>query len=113
MPTTKTKIKQNKKQAVAAPSGNNKWPIVPVVLLTALLVLASSLGVVYSTHKTRVATRTLEELRREENALQVMSGQYLLEKSSWAAYSRVEDIAARKLNMKVPQAENTVLVYSR
>lgn len=89
------------------------WKSTLLVMLILFSVLASSFGVVYSTYKARVATRTLEDLRREANALQVMSGQYMLEKSSWAAYTRIEDVATKKLNMKVPQADDTVLVYNR
>lgn len=92
-----------------------KTPLVlPVVfLLLWMFSFSSALGVVYSTYKSRKATQVLEELRREANGLQVMSGQYLLEKSSWAAYSRVEQIAQSELNMKIPIPEQTVLVYRK
>ena len=75
--------------------------------------LASSIAVVYSTYESRKATQKLEELRIEANALQVMSGQLLLEKSSWSNYSRVERIALKKLNMLTPELDKTVLVYRR
>lgn len=71
----------------------------------------SAIGVVYSTWQARNATQALEELRRQENGLQVVSGQLLLEKSSWAAYNRVEELAQTKLNMRVAEPEKTVLVY--
>lgn len=72
---------------------------------------ASAIGVVYSTWQSRKATQALEELRRQENGLQVVSGQLLLEKSSWAAYNRVEDVAQNKLKMRVAEPDRTVLVY--
>lgn len=88
--------------------------VLPVVFLFLWMVsFSSALGVVYSTYKARKATQVLEELRREASGLQVMSGQYLLERSSWAAYSRVEQIAQNELNMKVPIPEQTVLVYRK
>ncbi len=88
--------------------------VLPVVfLLLWMFSFGSALGVVYSTYKARKATQVLEELRREASGLQVMSGQYLLEKSSWAAYSRVEQIAQSELNMKIPIPEQTVLVYRK
>jgi len=37
----------------------------------------------------------------------------MLEKSSWAAYSRVETIARDKLGMHPPLTEQTVLVYRK
>lgn len=86
--------------------------IKPVIALVLWLVcFASAIGVVYSTWQARKATQALEELRRQENGLQVVSGQLLLEKSSWAAYTRVEELAENKLNMRVAEPDKTVLVY--
>lgn len=88
-----------------------KWikPLAFVVLWVATL--ATALGVVFSSFQARKATDELETLRREASGLEVTSGQYLLEKSSWAAYSRVEKMASSKLNMIVPSPDKTVLVY--
>ncbi len=76
-----------------------------------LTCVATALAVAYSTFQARKATQELELLRREFTQLQVASGQYLLEKSTWAAYSRVEKIAFDELGMKVPESEKTILVY--
>ena len=84
-------------------------PVLAIVLW--LLCLVSAIAVVYSTFQSRRAIDSLEELRREENGLQVISGQLMLEKSSWAAYTRVEEIAESKLGMSVAEPEKTVLVY--
>lgn len=73
-------------------------------------VFGSAMGVVYSAFQSRQATHELESLRKESNNLQVRSGQYMLEKSTWAAYSRVEEIAVKKLKMHIPESSNTVLV---
>lgn len=95
-------------------NAKNRTLVLPIVFLFLwMLSFGSALGVVYSTYQARKATQVLEELRREASGLQVMSGQYLLEKSSWAAYSRVEQIAQSELNMKVPIPEQTVLVYRK
>lgn len=85
-------------------------------LVFTLLWLASvvtAMGVVYSTYQSRKATQELESLRIEASGLQIMSGQYLLEKSSWSAYSRVEQIAAKQLKMVAPEPDKTVLVYRK
>lgn len=74
------------------------------------LCISSAFGVVYSTFETRSATHELEELRREAASLKVTSGQYLLEQSSLASYSRIEHIAKKRLGMLDPSAEQTVLV---
>lgn len=75
--------------------------------------VASALAVVYSTFESRKAIQRLETLRREESDLRVMSGQLLLEKSSWSSYVRVEKVAQEKLRMRVPESEQTVLVYKK
>lgn len=64
--------------------------------------VVSALAVVYESHLARKATSDLENARRELNALQVESGQLLLEKSSMTAYSRVENVAGSQLHMINP-----------
>lgn len=73
--------------------------------------VATAIGVVYSAYAARKATQELEVLRRESTGLQVESGKYLLEKSTWAAYARIEEIATTKLHMQVPESNKTVLVF--
>ncbi|WP_245929363.1 cell division protein FtsL [Agarilytica rhodophyticola] len=92
-------------------SGKLALPILAIMLW--LFSVGSAMGVVYSTYESRKATQKLEELRREASGLRVMSGKFLLEKSSWAAYSRVEKIAFDELNMFVPENEKTILVYKK
>ncbi len=70
--------------------------------------VVSALGVVCQTHKARGATESLEATRREMNDLQVESGQLALEKSSLAAYSRVESMAFEQLHMVNPQNQRLV-----
>lgn len=73
-------------------------------------VTASAIGVVFATHKSRVATDELETLRNQASNLHVESGQFLLERSTLAAYSRVEDIAIRQLGMTVPNIDTVVII---
>lgn len=83
--------------------------LITVVVLW-LAVLTSALAIVYVTYDTRVKFNELETLRREENQLQVVWGQYLLEESTWAAYGRVEKLAQEKLEMDVPNAEDIIMI---
>ncbi|MGH1439244.1 MAG: cell division protein FtsL [Cellvibrionaceae bacterium] len=82
--------------------------IVLVVLWLALI--TSSFGVVYVTYDTRVKFNLLETLRREQNQLQIVWGQYLLEESTWAGYGRVERVAEEKLLMQIPDSEKIIMV---
>lgn len=75
-----------------------------------LLVMVSALGVVHSTHRARLATHELEKLRHEAADLHAESGQLMLERSSLAAYARVEQLALKKLDMTVPVIDQVVIV---
>lgn len=82
------------------------------VVIAALwgLITCSALAVVYVAHCARTATHELEMLRHRAADLHVESGQYLLEKSSLSAYSRIEEQAVQKLEMTVPDPDQVVLV---
>lgn len=73
----------------------------------------SALVVVYCTYSVRQSTQALEMLRQEEARLQVVSGQYRLEQSSYAEYSRIETEAKKKLNMINPNPSDIILVYRK
>lgn len=75
-----------------------------------LFVMGSALSVVYVTHRARLATHELEKLRHTAADLHAESGQLLLEKSSLAAYARVEQLAIKELNMTVPEIDQVVIV---
>lgn len=77
------------------------------------LIMGSGLGVIYSTHLSRQLFNELESKRRVTSELHVEWGQYLLEQSTWASYTRVERIAAERLNMKHPAPENMVVIRRR
>jgi len=52
----------------------------------------------------------LESMRRQAAELQVEWGQYLLEQSAWAAYSRIERLALQDLDMIIPDSGKIVMV---
>ena len=81
-----------------------------LVFILWVAVTGSAIGVVYVSYATRVQFNALETLRREQNQLQVVWGQYLLEESAWATYGRIENLAQEKLSMQVPTAEHIIMV---
>ena len=89
-------------------------PLAPWALLLLLClwiaVVISALRVVAVTHQVRKQVNQLETLRREAAQLQVEWGQYLLEESTWSAYSRIELIATKQLGMIAPTPERVVMV---
>lgn len=78
-----------------------------------LAIMVSGVGVVYATHLSRQLFSELETKRRLTSDLHVEWGQYLLEQSTWAAYSRVERIAAEELDMQTPAYEKIVIIQQR
>lgn len=78
--------------------------------ITLAAVCMTALGVVYSTHKSRLLLNELQALENERNSLQVEWGQLLLEQSSLISQGRVEDIAKAELRMVIPGKENIVVV---
>lgn len=81
-----------------------------VIVLLWVATIISALAVVATTQVVRRDVNTLETLRREAAQLQVQWGQYLLEQSTWAAYSRVENAAISELNMMAPTPEDMVMI---
>jgi cell division protein FtsL len=101
----KLRLKQN--QRAITPG------MILAIALLWLLVLISALAVVASTQQVRRQTDDLEVLRKQASQLQVQWGQYLLERSTWAAYGRVEHIAVSELNMKAPVSDEIVMIPAR
>ncbi|MDO3382798.1 cell division protein FtsL [Gilvimarinus algae] len=93
--------------AAGAGAKSGQWVLVALLWLACLI---SALAVVSVTQQVRRETDRLESLRRESAELEVQWGQYLLEQSTWASYSRVEKKAREELDMHVPEAEHIILV---
>ncbi|AQQ68499.1 cell division protein FtsL [Microbulbifer agarilyticus] len=74
------------------------------------LVMASALGVVHTTHQSRVLTAQLEQAQRYRDELRYEQERLLLERGAWSAYSRIEQVAKEKLEMHAPGPSERVLV---
>lgn len=90
--------------------GRSSRAIGLLVSILWFLVLCSALSVVYISHNCRELYGDLSSLEQEKNSLQVEWGKYLLEQSSWAALSRIEQLAGSRLKMRTPHADEIVLV---
>lgn len=78
--------------------------------LLLLLVSASSLGVIYSTYKSRQLFSEVQVQHRESMRLEEQWGRLLLEQSTWSSHSRVEGLARTKLGMVVPDPSTMIVV---
>lgn len=80
------------------------------LIVLVLSVMGSALGVIVSTFENRRYLAELESLRKDARNMQVLWGQYLVEKNTWAAYGRVHDMAEQELGMQAPQTDKIVVV---
>lgn len=78
-----------------------------------LALIASALGVVDTTQRSRTLTAQLGEAQRRGDELRFEQERLLLELSAWSAYSRIEQLAREKLQMQVPAASEQVLVAEK
>ena len=74
------------------------------------LVVACALAVITAQHRARLAFVALEAAQDAAKKLEEEWTQLQLEQSTWARNKRVESIAASRLEMRLPDASNTVVV---
>ncbi len=78
--------------------------------LLASLLLSSAIALVYVQHRHRALYVELQSLQRERDALEVEWGKLQLEQSTWATHERIESLARKRLELRVPPLNETVLV---
>lgn len=78
--------------------------------LLSLAVLFSAVAVVYAKYASRKHFVELQSLRAEREAVDVEWGRLRLEQSTWATHSRVERIARNKLDMRLPVADEVMVI---
>lgn len=81
-----------------------------VMLLILMLVVATALGVIFSSHQSRQLFGDLLQYSREKSRLEEEWGRLLLEQSTWASHSRIERLAKSELHMIVPNPESIIVV---
>lgn len=97
----------------SAPSRQGAWRLgwrQWLVALLIVLVLVSALGVIASAHLTRVQYARLQRLETQQDKLQTEWGRLLLEESTWSAPSRIERLAAERLEMRVPDVSHIEVI---
>lgn len=77
--------------------------------LLVVLVLISSISVVYAKHNGRTEFISLQKLEKQRDHLNEEWGRLLLEESTWAGPSSIEKQASLRLNMIVPTAAMTMV----
>jgi len=80
------------------------------LMLLAVSVFFSAIGVVYSIHESRKLFVQLQSLQAQRDEMDVEWGRLQLEQSTWATDARIEDLASRKLDMIIPSPNAIVMV---
>jgi cell division protein FtsL len=78
--------------------------------LLAIGVVVSGVALIRAEHDARQLFVELEELKREQDRLQVDWGRLQIEQSTMATHSRIESLARERLNLRVPSAEQVFVV---
>lgn len=78
------------------------------VLFAVLLLCA--LAVVTSQNEARRLFAALQDEQDRSRELEIQFGQLQLEQSTWAMQSRIEQVASKKLGMRVPDADRVRVV---
>jgi cell division protein FtsL len=79
-------------------------------LILFFVLIMVSLGVVTSQHKARKLYFELEQMQDLAKKYETEYGQLQLEQSTWAMHSRIEELAAKKLGMQVPDAKRIQVI---
>ncbi len=74
------------------------------------LILASAIGVIFSTYKSRQLFSDVQLQYKESRLLEEQWGRLLLEQSTWASHSRVERLARSKLSMVAPGPAEMIVI---
>ena len=90
-----------------------RWIATPATLLATGLIctlVISAIGVTYSAHVTRNMYRDLQQLEKDDDDLDHEYEKLLLERSAWADYTRLNEIASTELAMSAPKPNDTVVI---
>ena len=83
-----------------------------LVLALLVMVLVSAWFVIYVTNEHRSSFSTLEQLEEDLHELKLQWGKLLLEQASLETPARVEEMAIEKLQMQLPEENQTFVLQS-
>ena len=79
-------------------------------LILFFVLILTALGTVTSQHKARKLYVELQQQQDHAKQFEIEWGQLQLEQSTWAMHSRIEQIAAERLHMQVPDAKRIQVI---
>jgi cell division protein FtsL len=79
-----------------------QWIELAAAIVLAVCVAVSGLSIVGAKHEARQRFAELQELKREQDRLQIDWGRLQLEQSTWATHARIESLARERLELEAP-----------
>lgn len=76
-------------------------------------VVGSGVWVVLAKHESRQLFAEIEELKREQDRLQIDWGRLQLEQSTWATHPRIESLARERIKLATPADRQVVIIAER
>ncbi len=86
---------------------NSSWVVNGLLMV---LVVLSSMGVVYAKHQSRLLFGELQALEAERDRMNTEWGQLQLEQSTLTTHGQVENAARTRLGMLIPEPDQVVMV---
>lgn len=87
-----------------------KGPHLIIATLVSLNV-ATALSVVYTKHQSRMAFKELRTVQKAIDNANIEWGRLQIEESTLARFGRIEDLASRKLDMRMPEHREIKMVF--
>jgi cell division protein FtsL len=81
-----------------------------VNLVLLVILITCALALVTSQHQARKLYVELQKEQELAKALDIEWGQLQLEQSTWATHARIEKIASRNLNMRMPPTSRVQVI---
>jgi cell division protein FtsL len=72
--------------------------------------LVTALGIVYTKHQSRMSFKELRTVQKAIDSANTEWGRLQIEESTLARFGRIEDLATRKLNMRMPDHSEIKMV---
>ncbi|CAO1662921.1 MULTISPECIES: cell division protein FtsL [Salinicola] len=79
--------------------------------IVTIAVLVTALAIISTSHLTRVQYARLQKLENQRDSLQTEWGRLLLEESTWSSPARIESLASKRLNMRVPSVDEVKVIH--
>lgn len=86
----------------------NAWRL--AVASLAVAVFASALAQVWVVHQNRKHFAELQRQYAQRDNMNVQWGRLQLEQGTWSTHARIEQVAARELDMRLPGPDDVVIV---